>query len=390
MDIIDRIYDKISLEEGKNTIEDFFLQLYFKERMSTKELSQELLIPIPLVTAIKKESIKENMIEQNSGISLSQEGKEFVENILGYKGINKKVYKNIINNNFDEKIMREVYDELELIFKNRPMVDVTIDQSKCTVETAVKRVIIALKNNAIIGKKIVCIGDDDLISISINLILKKIFNNSIPYNTKIYVLDKDKRIIEYINKISEMFDLSLITCREVDFKKKMLKDNTKCFDTVFTDPPYTVNGMELFITRGIEGLKKETGLNIFLSYAHKSQDSMYKIESKILELGLSIYQIIPNFNEYEGAEILGNRGQMLILKTTSNENMAKNIGKDYEGVIYTGEVKQTKRKYKCKNCGKEYFVGIEEKITTIEQLKQQGCQVCYNNIFELVEKVRKE
>ena len=211
MDIIDRIYDKISLEEGKNTIEDFFLQLYFKERMSTKELSQELLIPIPLVTAIKKESIKENMIEQNSGISLSQEGKEFVENILGYKGINKKVYKNIINNNFDEKIMREVYDELELIFKNRPMVDVTIDQSKCTVETAVKRVIIALKNNAIIGKKIVCIGDDDLISISINLILKKIFNNSIPYNTKIYVLDKDKRIIEYINKISEMFDLSLIT-----------------------------------------------------------------------------------------------------------------------------------------------------------------------------------
>lgn len=58
--------------------------------MSTKELSQRLLIPIPLVTAIKKESIRENLIEQNNGIALSLEGKDYVENYLGYKGIIKK------------------------------------------------------------------------------------------------------------------------------------------------------------------------------------------------------------------------------------------------------------------------------------------------------------
>ena len=49
--------------------------------MSTKELSQRLLIPIPLVTAIKKESIRENLIEQNNGIALSLEGKDYVETL---------------------------------------------------------------------------------------------------------------------------------------------------------------------------------------------------------------------------------------------------------------------------------------------------------------------
>ena len=150
MNVIDRIYEKINLEEGKIIIEKFFLELYFEERMSTKELSQRLLIPIPLVTAIKKESIRENLIEQNNGIALSLEGKDYVENYLGYKGINKKEYKLLINKS-DKSILTEVRKDIEIIFKNRPQADVTLDQSKCTVETAIDRVIMGLKKRTIIG-----------------------------------------------------------------------------------------------------------------------------------------------------------------------------------------------------------------------------------------------
>ena len=201
MNVIDRIYEKINLEEGKIIIEKFFLELYFEERMSTKELSQRLLIPIPLVTAIKKESIRENLIEQNNGIALSLEGKDYVENYLGYKGINKKEYKLLINKS-DKSILTEVRKDIEIIFKNRPQADVTLDQSKCTVETAIDRVIMGLKKNSIIGKKVLCVGDDDLISVTTNVILNKLFNNNVPYNTKIYVYDKDKRILEYIKNMA--------------------------------------------------------------------------------------------------------------------------------------------------------------------------------------------
>ena len=387
MSVIDRIYEKIKLEEGKLIIEKFFLELYFEERMSTKDLSQKLLIPIPLVTAIKKESIKENMIEQNNGISLSTEGKDFVENLLGYKGINKKAYKSILNKS-NELLLSEIKKDIEIIFKNRPLVDVTLDQSKCTVETAINRVIIGLANNSIIGKKILCIGDDDLISVTINIILKKLFDNNVPYNTKIYVYDKDNRILDYIRTMSEIFELSCIACKKLDMKNKLEKENISVFDTIFTDPPYTINGLELFLTRAVESIKKESGLFIFLSFAHKSQDAMYKLENKILNLGLSIYQIIPCFNEYEGAEILGNKGQLIMLQTTREVSNKRSI--DYLNLIYTGEIRQTKRKYKCKNCGKEIFVGLEEKYTTIEELKEKKCPICHTQIFDLIEKIRKE
>ena len=172
MNVIDRIYEKINIEEGKKTIESFFLNLYLNDRMSTKELAQELLIPIPLVTAIKKEAIKENMVVQNSGIILSVDGKNFVENILGYKGINKKIYKDLIQNKSDIDIMESLYKDVETVFKNRPEANVILDQSKCTVKTAIERVLEAIKNNSIIGKKIVCVGDDDLISITLCLVLE--------------------------------------------------------------------------------------------------------------------------------------------------------------------------------------------------------------------------
>lgn len=387
MSVIDKIYKKINLEEGKLIIEKFFLELYFEERMSTKDLAQRLLIPIPLVTAIKKESIKENMIIQNNGISLSAEGKDYVENYLGYKGINKKEYRLLLSKS-DKSLLTEIRKDIEIIFKNRPLADVTLDQSKCTVETAINRVLIGLKNNSIIGKKILCIGDDDLVSVTINVILNKLFSNNVPYNTKIYVYDKDKRILEYIKNMINIFDLSCIICKELDLKKKLIEENISVYDTVFTDPPYTMNGAELFLTRAVESIKKQPGLYIFLSYAHKSQDAMYKLEKKILSLGMNIYQIIPSFNEYEGAEILGNKGQLLILQITK-ETIDKK-GEDYTNIIYTGEIKQTRRRYKCKNCEKEIFVGVEEKYTTIEELKAKKCPICKSDIFDLIEKIRKD
>lgn len=387
MDVIDKIYKKINLEEGKIIVERFFLELYFKDKMSTKQLSQELLIPIPLVTAIKKEAIKENLIEQNSGIYLSEEGIEYVEKILGYKGINKKTY-NLLLNQIDGAFVSEIANEIESVFNNRPIADVTLDQSKCTVQTAINRVIIGLKNNSIVGKKILCIGDDDLISVAMNVILNKLFNDNVPYNTKIYVYDKDTRILEYIKNVSQDLKLSCITCKQIDLKKKIVKEYTSFFDTIFTDPPYTINGLELFLTRAVELIKKEVGLNIFLSYAHKSQDAMYKIENIILKLGLSIFQIIPCFNEYEGAEILENKGQLIMLQTTTNIVDKKST--DYIDMIYSGEIRQTKRKYRCKNCKKEIFVGIEEKYTTIEELKEKKCPVCQTEKFDLVERIREK
>ncbi|MCS4463875.1 hypothetical protein JTT01_05395 [Clostridium botulinum] len=75
---------------------------------------------------------------------MSLKGKQFVENELGYKGINIKLYKTL-NINHVDKVMERLSLDLNNIFENRPEADVSVDQSKCTLETAIKELYYALK-----------------------------------------------------------------------------------------------------------------------------------------------------------------------------------------------------------------------------------------------------
>lgn len=387
MNVIQRIYENVKLKEGEGIIEKFLLNLYFYERLSNKDMAQMLMLPIPIITAIKKEATKEKLVIQNNGITLSQEGIEYIENYLGYSNVDKKIYRKILNDSDLGNFYDEIYQDIELIFKNRPMADVTMDQSKCTVKTAINRVLIGLKDYNIIGKNVACIGDDDLISVTANIILNKLYSNNKVRNTKIYVLEKDKRIIEYISKIKEMFELKNIVVIEVDLRNKIVPKLTNHIDCVYTDTPYTYIGIKLFLSRAIECMKQKPGLTIYFSFEHKSQEDMLKIEELLCDMGLAITQIFVRFNKYEGAEILAGEGQLILLKTT--KEMKSLVEDNFSEMIYTGEIKRTRRKYKCKNCGEEYWIGIEEEYQTIEKLKEKGCKNCKKNIFELLERKSK-
>lgn len=84
--------------------------------------------------------------------------------------------------------------------------------------------------------------------------------------------------------------------------------------------------------------------------------------------------------------MIANRSQMFILRTTDQtkpEYMEK-----FTDALYTGEVKQTLRTYRCKQCSRDVYVGINEEFATIEQLKNEGCTGCSHDTFELVAKQR--
>lgn len=57
--------------------------------------------------------------------------------------------------------------ELSTIYEARPIADVAIDQAKCTVETALKRALLALDYTMLLNKRILCLGDDDFISVAL-------------------------------------------------------------------------------------------------------------------------------------------------------------------------------------------------------------------------------
>ncbi|RXZ77793.1 putative methyltransferase [Paenibacillaceae bacterium] len=375
---------QINLQEGTTVIEQLLLECYLYPGISTKELARKTLLPIPVAAAIKKELIKSGALIQAKGVSCTREGADWIDQTWGYGKLNRALHHELITNDEDWTAnMHDVISELEQLFSQRPQVNVQIDQSKCTAETSLRRAILCLKQHALIGKRILCVGDDDLVSVSIGLLLKRLFPDHAHAGTVIEVLDIDERFVDYIQKISERLELP-IRCRLHDLREPLPADLEDAFDCFFTDPPYTLQGMCLFLSRGISALKKRKGLPIFLSFAHKSPEFMLAMQREFVRMGLSVNAVLPRFNAYEGAEMIANRSQMFVLRTT--EQSVPEYSERFTDALYTGEVKRTLRTYRCKNCGDDIYVGMQGNVPTIEQLKNQGCGSCGQDTFEMVNK----
>jgi len=390
---ITNVYRRVNIEEGEIVIERLLLDVYLQPGISTKELARKTLLPVPLVAAIKSEFIKEGLLLQDRGIRLSAAGDEFVAVNLGFSGIDKELYQQLLSAHTWEPpgvVLEPELAELERIFYERPQVDVTIDQSKATPLTSLKRAVLCLQNHSLIGKQIVCVGDDDLVSIAAGLLIKRLFTrpgigqDGGGASTQIHVLDIDRRFLDHIQDTARMYRLPVI-CHEADLRRPVPAELEGLFDACFTDPPYTIPGMALFLSRGITLLKKKTGLPLFLSFAHKSPSFSLEMQQELLRMGLVIAESIPRFNQYEGAEIIGNTGQMIVLRTSTKTKPVVNE-LPQEQPLYTGELKRTLRTYQCQSCKQIIKVGFDKEYHTIEAVKKDGCPRCKNTIFDLVER----
>ncbi|MGG4555453.1 bis-aminopropyl spermidine synthase family protein [Paenibacillus humicus] len=382
---IEQVSEHILLQEGTQVIEQLLLECYLNPGISTKELARKTLLPTPVAAAIKREFIKAGALVQDRGVRCTTDGLAWIEQEWGFRGLDQSLYHDLFNEIRWIESLKDMLPILEEILSQRPSVDVQIDQSKCTPETSLRRAILCLKHHALIGKKILCVGDDDLVSVSIGLLLQRLFPDIGHSVAHVDVLDIDERFLKYIESIAEEWGLP-ITCHRLDLREPLPENLHKQFDCFFTDPPYTLQGMGLFVSRGIQALKREKGLPIFLSFAHKSPAFMLAMQREFVRMGLTVNANFPQFNVYEGAEMIANRSQMFILRTTDQtkpEYMEK-----FTDALYTGEVKQTLRTYRCKQCSRDVYVGINEEFATIEQLKNEGCTGCSHDTFELVAKQR--
>ena len=149
-----------------------------------------------------------------------------------------------------------------------------------------------------------------------------------------------------------------------------------------TDPPYTVDGMSLFVSRALEALRTEPGLPGFLSYGDLAPDDLLDLQMRLTEMGLVATRIRPSFNSYQGASILGSVGQLIDLKTTRRTRALTDREASFAAPIYTGEVRPRERRYQCKACSTITAVGMSEVFATVEALKAAGCPACGQTVFK--------
>lgn len=383
IDYISMVYEKTKLKEGTLCIEQFLIYLYLNNTASTKEIANYLLIPVPVATAIKKELQKCGIVEQRNGITLSELGRTYICQEMGFEGIDRQLLSSLLED--DEvynKTIESLSEKYHTVYSNRPTVDVTVDQAKGTVETAFKRALLCLRKGFLVGKNILCVGDDDLVSVAIGLLLEYIGSKST--KTQVCVFDIDERFLNYIDSIAKSMNLP-ISCVKIDLKDPLPIQYANYFDTFFTDPPYTAGGISLFLSRGLSALKRTPGLDVFFSFGNKSISDTFNMQKMFSDMGLVVSEIYKDFNMYEGASLYGGLSQMIILQTT--EFSGPIIDDYYSDDLYTYDFRNAQHTYICRKCKREIILNKGE---TIEQLKKTGCPSCGGVIFDRKGKIHRD
>ncbi|MCS7118682.1 MAG: bis-aminopropyl spermidine synthase family protein [Archaeoglobaceae archaeon] len=186
----------------------------------------------------------------------------------------------------------KILSEFKNICKDRPPAVERFDQGFIDEEGVIRRLEFIHERGDIYGKFFI-VGDDDLFSIAASL-------TGLP--AEIVVIDVDERLVKFINKISKSNDLG-ISAYVYDVQKKFPEEFYKKFDVFVTDPVETIDGIKLFLSRGVSTLKGVGCAGYFgLTTLEASRRKWYEIEKMILEMGFVITDVRRRFNIYPANE----------------------------------------------------------------------------------------
>lgn len=201
----------------------------------------------------------------------------------------------------------QVLERLEKLVAGAPRGRHTLDHVAATPETVLRRALLLGARFWLPGAKLLCVGDHDLTSLAVKLTHPEV---------EVTVVDIDERILAYI----DAQDLGVRT-RWADLRLG-LPPSAHDHDLAITDPPYTPEGIGLFVARAIEGLKDDGRALLAYGASERTPMLALKVQNALSALNLVNEAIYPDFNRYFGAEAVGSAADLYILRPTSKTRPA--------------------------------------------------------------------
>ncbi|MEN3360972.1 MAG: N4-bis(aminopropyl)spermidine synthase, partial [Mycobacteriales bacterium] len=134
---------------------------------------------------------------------------------------------------------------------------------------------------------------------------------------EVLVVDIDQRVLGYIEQVAAERGLA-ITTAFADLRLGLPASFAGQADLVFTDPPYTPDGVGLFLTRGLQGLRRSGHERIALAYgfANRQLARGFRTQAVLHELRLVLEALLPGFNRFGGAEAIGSASDLYVCRPT--------------------------------------------------------------------------
>jgi hypothetical protein len=181
-----------------------------------------------------------------------------------------------------------------------------LDHVAATLETRLRRARHLATRYDLDGATVLCLGDHDLTSLALALIAPR---------CRVAVVDVDDGLLEHVDRSASRLDATL-TCRFADLRLGLPADLAGTADLVFTDPPYTPEGVRLFAARGCEALRRDDRSRLLLCYGHAERQPALgmKVQAVLHALHLLVEELRPGFNRYEGAQAIGSASALYVLR----------------------------------------------------------------------------
>ncbi|MCA9446383.1 MAG: bis-aminopropyl spermidine synthase family protein [Candidatus Omnitrophica bacterium] len=326
-DLCEVIATLTDLHEGPEGVETLVRIVYENQPIAPRDVARKMGLPIPLVSAIRREFEKEGWMLRKGGMVLSPEAEAKARTLWGKARFE----------HASETVEPEQgpSDFLDRIVQLRPSAERSLDQSHATRKTLVNRANHFIEEGLIQGKRVLFLGDDDLTSLATLQLLREKRGKEALGSCEVTVLELDERLVELIKSIGER-ERFPIRVEKVDLREKLPQGLAGQFDFFFTDPPYTPAGAELFLDRGCEALRQVSGVRANLAIPLSPPALQMATQEILLRKGFFIDYLLPAFNHYLGATMQGGVSALYGL-TLRNPNRFE--GEGHTGPLYTREVR---------------------------------------------------
>jgi S-adenosylmethionine decarboxylase proenzyme len=142
---------------------------------------------------------------------------------------------------FEFEPFAQAYAEFTPLLAQRPPAEATYDQGALTADSVFRRLAMMHAKGDVADKKVLVLGDDDLLSIALAL-------TGLP--REIMVVEIDPRLCEFIERVARAKQLKVQVIQH-DAREKLPAALRAHFDTFVTDPSETIQGLLLFVEKGL-------------------------------------------------------------------------------------------------------------------------------------------
>ncbi|MCA1846038.1 MAG: bis-aminopropyl spermidine synthase family protein [Actinobacteria bacterium] len=193
-----------------------------------------------------------------------------------------------------------------------------LDHVPAIPETMAQRALHLAGEYELDGASVLCLGDHDLTSLAVA---------SVEPGADVTVVDIDEPVLDHVRNSAAELGFA-VTPAWSDLRLALAPSLVGTADLVFTDPPYTTEGVRLFLVRALEALRP-TGherLAFCFGTGERHLVKALEVQSLLADLRLALEAMLPGFNHYDGAEAIGARSDLYICRPTRGARVGEAAG----------------------------------------------------------------